>query len=169
MSLFEVYKAEVVEQKQQKFIDTLLEFHHNTDYRTSNFSEYNIFTEVSTEEMYDLYSAVKAIIRTHIPGSRLWMQAWLNVHKQNECLDWHHHNFPYHGYISIDPKNTTTEFSKWKVMNAVGNIYFGPGGEANAHRVVVKEAYDDYRITIGFDVHNISSAVQGQNKFIPIL
>lgn len=166
MSLFEVYNVEI---DKQKLVEQLLDFHHNTDYRTSNFYAYNIFTEVSTEEMYDLFANVKAVIRTHLPADRLWLQAWLNVHKQDECLDWHHHKFPYHGYISIDPKNTTTEFSKWKVKNETGNIYFGPGGEANPHRVNVNEAYDDYRITIGFDVHNVSSAVQGQHKFIPIL
>ena len=167
MSLFEVYKEDVVVNKQDKFIEQLLDFHHNTQYRTDNFHEYNIFTEVTTDEMYDLYSALKAVIRTQIPASRLWMQAWVNVHKQGESLDWHHHNFAWHGYISIDPKNTTTEFHHWSIDNEIGNIYFGPGGASHTHRVKVNEAYDDYRITIGYDVQ--TSATQSHNKFIPIL
>lgn len=167
MNLFEVYKSDIIVDNQQKFIDQLLEFHNRTNYRTDNFHEYNIFSEVTTNEMYDLFSNVKAIIRNQLPANRLWMQAWLNVHKQNECLDWHSHTFDWHGYISIDPKNTTTEFAHWKIDNEVGNIYFGPGGELHKHRVNVNEAYDDYRITIGFDVQ--TSATQSLNKFIPIL
>jgi hypothetical protein len=163
---YEVYKSDVVISNQSKLIDMLLEFHHNTEYRTSNFDTYNIFTEITCDEMYDLFLNVQSVIRSHIPKGRLWMQSWVNVHKQDECLDWHHHFFPFHGYISIDPKKTTTEFVNWKVKNEVGNIYFGLGGEANSHRVNIDEAYDDHRITIGFDVQSV--ATQGRNKFIPV-
>lgn len=163
---YEVYKSDTIINNQELLIEHLLEFHHNTEYRTSNFDTYNIFTEWTTDTMYDLFTNVKDVVRTHLPKGRLWLQAWVNVHKQNECLDWHHHHFPFHGYISIDPKNTTTEFAKWKVKNSVGNIYFGHGGKANEHKVTVNEPYDDYRITIGFDVQSV--ATQGRNKFIPI-
>jgi len=166
MTPYEVYQSDVIIKHQSKLISQLLEFHEGTDYRTENFYAYNIFTEVTSTEMYDLFCDVKAIIKKQLPSGRLWMQAWLNVHKQDECLDWHHHNFPWHGYISIDPKDTTTEFSHWSVENKVGNIYFGPGTRANEHRVVVNSPYNDYRITMGFDVQ--TTPTSGLNKFIPI-
>ena len=53
-------------------------------------------------------------------------------------------------YISIDPKNTITEFEKWKVHNKIGQIYIGEGG--HQHRVIVNEPYEGYRITIGLDI-----------------
>jgi len=165
-SKYEVYKSNAIIDNHSKLVAHLLEFHNATDYRTDNFDTYNIFTEWTSDEMYDLFFEVKTVVRNHIPHGRLWLQAWLNAHRQDECLDWHDHTFPYHGYISIEPKDTTTEFAHWKVKNEIGNIYFGFGGEANAHRVVVNTPYDDHRITIGFDVQ--SEATQGMNKFIPV-
>jgi hypothetical protein len=165
-SRYEVYKSNVIIDNQSKLVTQLLEFHNETDYRTKNFDTYNIFTECKTNEMYDLFFEVKSVVRNHIPHGRLWLQAWLNAHRQDECLDWHHHTFPYHGYISVEPKDTITEFAHWKVKNEIGNIYFGIGGQANEHRVKVNTPYDDHRITIGFDVQSVPSA--GANKFIPI-
>jgi hypothetical protein len=57
---------------------------------------------------------------------------------------------PYHGYISIEPQDTTTEFCDWEVKNESGNIYFGRGNVR--HRVVNNSFYTGKRITIGYDV-----------------
>ena len=80
----------------------------------------------------------------------MWMQAWLNYHNHDQVLGWHNHDWDYHGYISIDPKNTITEFRDYKIENKVGQIYFGPGQKE--HRVVCLDEFSDTRLTIGFDV-----------------
>jgi hypothetical protein len=81
----------------------------------------------------------------------LWYQSWLNFHKVNEVLDWHNHpECLFHGYISIDPKETETEFESYKIKNEIGNVYIGNG--QLKHKVNVLKPFEGYRITIAFDV-----------------
>jgi len=120
---------------------------------TKNYHQYNIFSLTSgSVYFYDIYKFLNKFVREKLnkPNERMWFQAWLNYHKESEVLDWHSHEWDYHGYISIDPKNTITEFENYSIDNKVGQIYFGPG--YRKHRVKVNSSYDDYRITIGFDV-----------------
>jgi hypothetical protein len=118
---------------------------------TWTYSDYNFWAFSSPNKlMYSLYDELRDIINEHIPEKRKWMQCWLNYHKCDEVLGWHNHDWDYHGYISIDPKNTTTVFENWEVKNDVGNIYLGRGN--NMHKVVVNEPYKGHRITLGFDV-----------------
>ncbi len=118
---------------------------------TWTYANYNFWALSSANElMYSLYDELRTIVNEYIPNERKWMQSWLNFHKHDEVLDWHDHDWDYHGYISIDPKNTTTVFENWKIENKVGNIYLGRG--YNKHKVVVNEPYEGYRITIGFDI-----------------
>ena len=74
----------------------------------------------------------------------------------------------FHGYISIDPKNTKTIFEDGTVINnKVGNIYIGPCNLK--HKVEVNEPYEDERITLGFDVINSDFKKQNDKiSFIPI-
>ena len=64
------------------------------------------------------------------------------------------HNKPlwcdYHGYISIRPHNTETEFENYTVKNKVGNIYIGD--PYLKHRVNVIKPFSTPRITLGFDI-----------------
>jgi hypothetical protein len=57
---------------------------------------------------YKLFYDLQTLIRkTSNHKKPLWYQSWLNFHKQDEVLDWHHHaDCLFHGYISIDPKKT---------------------------------------------------------------
>lgn len=81
----------------------------------------------------------------------LWYQAWLNFHKQNEVLDWHNHvDCLFHGYISIDPKETETEFENYKIKNKTGNVYIG--NPNIKHKVNVLKPFEGNRITIAFDI-----------------
>ncbi len=128
---------------------------------TWSYDRYNIFalTAPSTV-LYEVYKEMRTLIRTQLGDTRpLWFEAWANFHKSNKVLDWHTHNYDYHGYISIDPKKTNTVFENYSIENKTGQIYFGPG--QRYHKVEVLEPYDDYRITIGFDVHCIP-----ENKLI---
>ena len=79
----------------------------------------------------------------------------------------HNHNCDYHGYISIDPRNTVTEFSDYKIENKVGQIYFGPG--QREHRVVCLDEFSDTRLTIGFDISLDLISENGCLGMLPVL
>ena len=141
----------------------------------SGYRFYNVFNLTSPSTLYCLlYNNIKKIVRNTLGNNQpLWMQCWMNFHKQQEVLKWHDHHFPYHGYVSIDPKNSTTEFKqgslRYNIENVVGNIYFGPGWE-RMHRVVVNEDYDDSpRITLGFDILTEPTLPDAQFSLIPLL
>ena len=88
-------------------------------------------------------------------------------------LNWHDHKFDYHGYVSIDPKSSTTKFRDgrgplYEINNEVGNIYFGPGWE-RMHKVCVNEQYEGKRITLGFDIETRGDLPDDQFSLIPLL
>ena len=98
----------------------------------SGYRFYNIFALTSPSPLFwllnrDLQTVVRTTLETDEP---LWFQCWMNYHNPNNVLNWHDHKFDYHGYISIEPHNTTTEFRQdgeplYSIKNEVGNIYFG--------------------------------------------
>jgi hypothetical protein len=96
----------------------------------------------------DIFKKIRMFSNTKEP---LWFQCWLNFHKKNELLKWHSHpDALFHGYVSIDPKNTETVFEKYTIKNKIGNVYIGPS--YRHHKVVCKNDYKGERITLGFDV-----------------
>jgi hypothetical protein len=140
---------------------------------TWDYRKYNIFSLTARSVyFYVLYQQIVAACRDYVGDNRpLWMQCWLNRHLSHEVLSWHTHGETsvLHGYISIDPKNTVTEFKNFSIINKVGNMYLGGSGPDTAHCVKVLEPYDDFRITIAFDVmdhtrHNLTPNL----AFIPI-
>ena len=81
-----------------------------------------------------------------------------------------------HGYISIDPKETETEFKGYIIKNKIVNVYFGK--PENPHRVNVLKNFDGHRITVAFDVlseKNVKDIYKKHGKinlntgFIPII
>ena len=122
----------------------------------------------------DLQNLFKEITNNKKP---LWYQSWLNFHKPNEVLDWHnHYECLLHGYISIDPKESETEFEDYKIKNEIGNVYIGK--PEKKHKVNVLKPYDGHRITIAFDVideDNVNSIYKKYGNidintgFIPII
>lgn len=175
MSSYKLYRNEKIIEHQQKLIFDLYEVY---DFFKETFPDgdstwgykyYNVFAATSPDPLwYEIFQDVKQYIRDYVGhNDPLWMQCWLNMHEPTQVLDWHNHDFPYHGYISIDPKNTTTEFRDWKIKNSVGNIYIGPG--YNDHRVVVNDDYNDGpRITLGMDIITEPEYRFRQFSFIPI-
>jgi len=116
---------------------------------------------------YKLYSSyIRDYDGTSDP---LWFQSWLNFHETNEVLQWHSHYWDFHGYISIDPKDTTTVFNNFEIKNKVGQIYIGPGGEEFRHKVRVDKNYNGKRITLGFDVTKQKNRGYNYLGLIPIL
>lgn len=138
---------------------------NTTDY-TWNYGRYNIFSLTSTNPlMYQLFQELKINVREHIGDGPLWMQSWLNLHRPDQVLGWHDHLWKWHGYISIDPKNTKTIFEDWEISNKVGQIYFGTGHIK--HKVEVLEPYDGFRVTLGFDVTDGIAQENYYNSLIP--
>ncbi len=125
---------------------------------TWSYSKYNIFalTAPSTN-FYKIFSELRNVVRSQLGWDRpLWIEAWINYHTVDQVLDWHHHEFDHHGYISIDPKNTKTIFENYEIVNKPGQIYFGPGNRL--HKVEVLEPFEGVRTTIGYDIHTIPNS-----------
>jgi len=140
----------------------------NKESSTWSYEDYNIFSlAAGSVFFYNVYKDLIFVIKNHIkPNEPIWFESWLNFHKETEVLEWHDHAYSYHGYISIDPKNTNTEFENYSIENKIGNIYIGPG--RRKHRVIVNEPYDGIRITLGFNII-MGSTTQYNIGFIPII
>lgn len=128
---------------------------------TWTYHKYNLFALTApSSAFYNIYQELRNIIRGQLGDNRpLWFQAWINYHTPEQALDWHEHEFEYHGYISIDPKKTNTVFENYTIENKPGQIYFAPG--YRKHKVEVLEPFEGFRTTIGYDVHTTP-----QNKFV---
>jgi len=162
---YKVYESKLIQDKHTTFLrdtdvafDKLQKMSENKD-KTWLYDKYNFFNLVGgSSEYYDLFQELKWCIRhfTDYKG-RLWMYCWLNYHEQEAIgsLKWHNHTDLWHGYIAIDPKNTTTQFKEWEIQNKIGQIYIGPGNKD--HRVLVNEPYEGPRITLGFNVYDENS------------
>lgn len=167
---YKLFQSTYIIDNQQSFIEhcNFVKFQNpNTDL-TKSYYEYNIFSATAgSVYFYNLFKELRDIIRTELPGSPLWIQAWINYHTQDQVLDWHDHAWNYHGYISIDPKLTITEFENYSIENKVGQIYFGPGNRL--HRVKTVEPFNDYRITIGYDITTDPIMGTGCRGLFPLL
>jgi hypothetical protein len=123
--------------------------HHDS---TWGYYKYNIFALTApSSAFYQIYKELRNLVRGQLGDDRpLWFQAWINYHQQSELLKWHGHEFDYHGYIAIDPKNTKTVFEDYEIINKPGQIYFGPG--YREHMVEAITPFQGVRTTIGFDI-----------------
>jgi len=179
---YKLYESDSIKENYHDFVkhcnvtyDKIVKIINSKD-STWNFGAYNLFTETATSPLFFiLFSELRTFIRDYnrqIGGSdndMIWMQSWLNYHQSHEVLDWHGHPWDFHGYISVDPKNTKTVFQDWEIHNEVGQVYIGPGAdEYYHHKVQVLEAYEGNRITIGFDCTKQQGDILNE-KFIPIL
>ena len=147
---------------------------------TWDYKMYNIFSlSAGSPLFHQIYKELTFVIKDFLKTknhasindsnevSNVWLESWLNYHKQDEVLDWHDHTFDFHGYISIDPKDSTTEFENYSIKNKPGNIYIGPGNRK--HRVVVDTPYPDTRITLGFDLLFKRGDISKNLSFIPVI
>ena len=155
---YKVYKSQLICDHHSQMIRDLNQVHDffcqtfpNSD-STWAYKIYNVFNATSPSPLwYDLLQELKTYIREFVGhDDKLWMQCWLNYHMPDQVLDWHGHDWPYHGYISVDPKKTDTVFETYRIKNELGNIYIGPGHRM--HKVEVIHPFDTPRITLGFDI-----------------
>ena len=147
---------------------------------TWNYFDYNLFTLMTNSSLfYDLLKEISSVVRKEIvkDDRRVWLQSWVNFHKPDQILDWHHHQWDFHGYLSIDPKKTKTLFrdwvgddatgEEWEIENKPGRLYIGPANIM--HKVEAIEPFDGHRITIGLDFSTKpDDPIFGENKLIPI-
>lgn len=123
---------------------------------TWTYDRYNIFafTAPSTT-FYKIYKEIRDVVRGQLGDDQpLWMQAWLNFHTCDQLLPRHRHDFAYHGYVSLDPKQTKTVFDDYEIINKPGQLYFGPGSDRH-HYVEAIEPFAGIRTTLGFDIHTL--------------
>lgn len=152
-----VYKSQLIIDNKDEMVDLihqsygLHQLYFPGEDSTWTYKKYNFFGLTSPNLLFSkLFHELRDIINDYIPEETKWMQCWLNYHTPDKVLDWHDHQWDYHGYISIDPKDTKTVFEEYEIDNEVGNIYIGPG--YRKHKVVVNDNFDEPRITLGFDV-----------------
>jgi hypothetical protein len=175
---YQLWTIDVVKDNQALFIDQCYTLHKliqqvvGDEDTTRAYKRYNIFQiSGSSIAFYKLYKNVIHNIREYVGDDRpLWMSGWMNFHQPTQVLNWHNHlNSICHGYISIDPKNTTTKFQEYEIKNEVGKMYLGPS--ARLHKVEVDEPFAGHRITLGFDVSDDADHLliaDGDYNFIPV-
>jgi len=136
---------------------------------TWSYARYNIFSLAGPSGVfYKVFKELQSVITQQLgTDTELWMQCWVNymTYEELDRLDWHGHAFDYHGYISIDPKNTYTDFKDYAIENTAGQIYFGPG--YRSHKVVAHDKYEGTRITLGFDVVSTNNNGFVKNIHLP--
>ena len=161
--MYKIYKSDVIINNQNQVIDDLTYIKNKNlfDNYTWDYYKYNIFfLNPNSVVLNKLCVELKKIIRDYLKTDEpLWFQSWLNFHYEDEVLQRHTHEWPYHGYISVQPHDTTTIFDEYKIKNEIGNIYIGPGNIY--HLVKVNKSFTEPRITLGFDVKTKEFGVKG--------
>ena len=184
---YKLYQSQLIKDNYSSFVENcskvynLIQNKFNTNDSTWNYYRYNIFQLTSSSLLfYNLFKELNFYIRDYVShNDPLWLQCWLNYHNGEEVekkLPPHSHKWDYHGYISIEPQDTTTVFHKgYEIQNKVGQIYIGQGnGQGNTrpeltHYVKINKPYNGTRITLGFDLATNPNIFLGNMTFIPLL
>ena len=172
--MYKIYSLDLIKNNHQQFIQECHNAHaiFNRFFPDQNstwaYGKYNLFSITGQNLLfYKLFIELKTSIKDYVGDDRpLWFQSWINFHMPDEVLKRHNHDWPFHGYISIQPHCTRTVFDTYEIKNEIGNIYIGPGH--NPHTVVVDHHFDAPRITIGFDVTDILAEAPLNTSLIPI-
>ena len=160
MDKYKLYHSNIILENYDNFVKSCYWAYHkhqllfNKKDSTWSYDKYNLFSITSYNLLfYYLLKELKLHIRSYIGDDRpAWFQSWINFHKQSDVLKKHSHDWDFHGYICVDPKDTTTVFEQYEIKNKKGQIYIGPGRKGYEHYVRVNNPYEGERITIGFDV-----------------
>ena len=172
MNDYKIYKSKTVLENHSEFVFECVKLNKEIrenysvgdGYSTTwEYGRYNIFNLRRGNKLFDaLREELVDIIKENCVGvGECWVQSWLNFDTYDTVeknLLLHDHQLPVHGYISVDPKNTKTNFpyAGFEVVNEVGKIYIGPGRaeetEKWKHEVINTSKYGGTRITIAFDV-----------------
>lgn len=177
--LYNINTGEIDQKELLNYVQmSVAKFNHlygGIDHATEFYYLYNFFSIAScNKNVYRLYLSLVNCIRDFIgKQDNVWLQTWMNVHRQSDVLKSHSHAYPYHGYISLSSHNTHTVFTDghdgkeiYRVENLPLQVYIGPG--YRHHHVEVIDDYDDERITLGFDLQ-LTDTISENFSFIPIV
>lgn len=178
MNDYKLYQLNVDQNKLIEYVkisrDKFNYLYRGFEHATKFYYLYNFFTIASCNStVYELYLQLLNCFRDYGVESSAWMQCWMNIHKQDQVLTSHSHDYPIHGYVSLSSHNTSTVFTDshngtelYRIDNKPMQVYIGPGHRH--HHVVVNQSYDDERITLGFDLQ-LSDTITENFSFIPIV
>jgi hypothetical protein len=146
-------------------------------YMTSIFKEYNILT-FTDKHFFKLYYCLLDNIEPFLDKDKSYViQAWANIFRSGEFIDWHGHwekrDSVIHGYYCVNADNTTTSYRFTNNENVVYNV-----DNKNGLLVFGRSAGDEHcsspwtqegqRITIAFDIVPIDSLLNTTyNHYIP--
>tara|TARA_R110000803_G_scaffold61624_1_gene121566 strand:- start:54 stop:623 length:570 start_codon:yes stop_codon:yes gene_type:complete len=184
---YKLYQSPFIEKNQQTIVGicknaNLILKQKSIKDSTWDFEKYNLFSITSSSYLFfKIYKELNYYIRDYVNDKNkpLWITSWLNYHEGNEVekkLPPHTHPFDYHGYISIQPQDTTTIFHKgYEINNKIGQIYIGQGnGQENirpelTHYVKINTPYEGLRVTIGFDISTKLDVNFSNSHFYPLI
>jgi len=173
------YQKEIIEEslivsdKVCRLYDGMVADHRKGVYKYSGnlnstwlYPVYNIFAAASpSNHFYYLNGFINSAVKNHFhavlkypPDTQIWMQSWINFHSSEDILKKHNHLFSWHGYISIDPKDSKTVFfdkngkENYYVENKPGLMYIGPGDIYHEVRLNTSMQNGDHRITLAFNI-----------------
>ena len=193
MEKYKIYQSNLIKDNHLLFVNDcsllyeVIQKKLNTKDTTWNYHRYNTFIlSAGSVLFFKLYKDLISQIKEFLPPEEDYaITCWLNYHVNDSQLKtslglnqgFHGHNVPYHGYISIDPQNTTTIFKNGlEIKNKIGQIYIGPGvsklSKENEHNwdhyVKIDSPSFKPRITIAFDIIEIDNKMHDE-MLIPIL
>jgi hypothetical protein len=145
----------------------------NCPYTTEIYNKYNLFTFTYYNFSLLFKEIQKAFKHIHTREEPHFVQAWLNIYRENMGLDWHSH-WPskfkaYHGYFCLDVEPSITTYIIPNIKNEVlvkninNSIVIGKS-DGDKHKTVVWEDSEHPRITIAFDI--MPAKILNDNKLI---
>lgn len=180
---FDSYRSHILEQlahSESRILNSVQHLDARPDNVTWYSNHYNIFTVLGSSKFaWQLWRDVESCIREHIAlhdvhtQEGVWFRSWLNRHTTTQRLQSHRHDWPLHGYISLEPQNSRTVFTHeengaelYSIHNTPGTVYIGPGDRW--HHVEYDSEFTGRRVTLGFDIETRDRIIEDDWSLFPI-
>jgi hypothetical protein len=124
---------------------------------SARYSSYNFFLikDPVIKSVFDLIkrSYYEMLDNLNMPKESMFIQCWINIHRQHQHLTKHAHPYPMHGHITINTDNTSTvygEADELQIPNKNGLLTLL--GKPNVmHYVTPYQSIEGARVSIAFD------------------
>ena len=140
-------------------------------------NQYNLLL-FNFDEFHSLYFEIQKLFReVNSRDDKYYIQAWLNMYKKGEFIDWHEHYPPHcnswHGFYCVDCEPSKTTYKIPNVSEPVdivseNNLLVMSRSAGDWHRTWPWEYEDRDRITIAFDIVPRKSVDDSLNHWMPI-
>lgn len=129
---------------------------------TARYTSYNIF--LLDPKFLPLFFALRSTYRyllaaTGAPNPPRFIQAWCNIHRENQNLHRHEHSSPYIAVFSACAEGSETRYGPFPVRTEHDRVFGHRDGQIimtvgpmNYHEVSVWHRTDSPRVTYAFDV-----------------